>query len=196
MIAEERNPEIPENEPGGNTAPARINHLSLFIWLTVGFIGLDQLVKFWVRTAAHGIENHTILSPWPNVFEIKLVFNGGIAFGMFQGSGILLWPIAIGIAVAATAYSVKHPTDKPIIHIAMALLAAGSIGNLIDRVVAGRVTDMFFLRAINFPVFNVADACITCAAVLLGYFWLHDSLFGRHKSEKLADIETGTTLEQ
>lgn len=196
MIADEREPENSPQHEMPNPAVDQKSALGLFIGLSLALIGLDQLVKFWVRVAAHGIENHTISSPWPNVFEIKLVYNGGIAFGMFQGSGILLWPIAIGIALAATFYSVRHPGDKPIIHIAMALLAAGSIGNLVDRVAAGRVTDMFFIRAINFPVFNVADACITVAAILLGYFWLMDSFFHRHKSEKTTDIETGTPIGQ
>lgn len=189
-------PEPLEEPTPGPSPTASVSHLKLFFALSFSLVAIDQLVKFWVRSAAHGVENHTILALWPGVFEVKLVFNEGIAFGMFQGSGILLWPIAIGIASAATLYSVRHPADRPIVHAAMALLAAGSIGNLIDRIMAGRVTDMFFIRAINFPVFNVADACITFAAVLLGYFWLQDAVGGRRKSVPPADIETGTADEQ
>jgi signal peptidase II len=61
----------------------------------------------------------------------------------------------------------------------MALLCAGAIGNLIDRLALGRVTDMFWLRFIDFPVFNVADVCITIAGVLLGLSVVAE-LFQRH----------------
>jgi signal peptidase II len=46
-------------------------------------------------------------------------------------------------------------------------LAAGAIGNLIDRLWMQKVTDMFWFRPINFPVFNIADSCITVAAIIL-----------------------------
>ena len=57
----------------------------------------------------------------------------------------------------------------------MGLLASGALGNLYDRVVNGRVTDMFYARIIDFPVFNVADSCITVATVLLILIWWKES---------------------
>jgi len=140
-------------------------------------LAIDQLTKWWVR--AKLAETESIGLPWPNVFEIKLVYNEGIAFGMFQGFGVLLAPIAIGIAVIAARYSMRHPHESRWIHVGMALLAAGAVGNLIDRLALGKVTDMFWLRLghitgdrlSDFPVFNVADVCITAAAVLLILKW-------------------------
>lgn len=140
---------------------------SLFAILAIALFASDQAIKFWARGMADGVEGRTISALFPGIFELKLVFNKGVAFGMFQGFGILLAPVAVGIAIAATWYSWKNRNEKPINHITAALLASGSVGNLFDRVVFGKVTDMFWVRAINFPVFNFADACITCAGALL-----------------------------
>ena len=86
---------------------------------------------------------------------------------MFQGAGLVLAPVAVAIACVAAWYSWKHPSNKPLVHLTAALLASGALGNLADRLMYGKVTDMFWIRAINFPVFNVADVCITIAGALL-----------------------------
>jgi signal peptidase II len=136
------------------------------LW-SVGLLALDQTVKAWARNAADWTEGRTISALWPGVFELKLVYNEGVAFGMLQGQGVLLAPIALVLAGAAVWYSLKHPDDPPVNHATCSLLVAGAIGNLVDRLAMGRVTDMFYIRAIDFPVFNVADVCITCAGALL-----------------------------
>lgn len=140
----------------------------LFFFVAVLALALDQATKVWARLAAEGAEGRSLAVLWPGVFELKLVYNEGIAFGMFQGAGVWLAPIAIVIAGGATWYSLRHPHEPRATHVTMALLCAGAIGNLIDRLVLGRVTDMFWIRAIDFPVFNVADVCITAAGVMLG----------------------------
>jgi signal peptidase II len=140
----------------------------LYIWVAAIALALDQAVKFWVRYAAEGVEGRSLAVLWPNVFELKLVYNEGIAFGMFQGMGVWLAPIAVVIAGGATWYSLRHKHEPRSTHVTMALLCAGALGNLIDRIALGRVTDMFWIRAIEFPVFNVADVCITTAGVMLG----------------------------
>ena len=114
--------------------------------------------------------------PWPGIFELTLTYNQGIAFGMFDGHGKFLSPIAIIIAAGATWYSLKHPDESWPSHLAMGLIGAGSIGNLIDRVWLGKVTDMFWFRLINFPVFNVADSCITVAVCILIIIWWREAL--------------------
>jgi len=59
------------------------------------------------------------------------------------------------------------PARPRLPHVALALVASGAVGNLIDRVWKQKVTDMFWFRAIDFPVFNIADACISVGVVLL-----------------------------
>ena len=124
-------------------------NLGLFGGLAVGLLVLDQLTKYWARHAAEFTEGRTIFPLWPGVFELKLIYNKGIAFGMLQGGGILLAPIAIIIAAAATYYSYRHPRQAKLVHVTMALLVSGAIGNLIDRLLMGKVTDMFWMAYPN-----------------------------------------------
>ena len=75
-----------------------------------------------------------------------------------------IWVAAGGIFLLAGA--VKGVVGMGLPTVAMGLLASGALGNLYDRLFDRRgVTDMFWFRAINFPVFNVADACITVATI-------------------------------
>ncbi len=166
----------------------------LFVALFFGLLALDQLVKWWARVAANGVEGRSLNALWPGVFELKLVYNEGIAFGMLQGAGVLLAPIAIIMAVAATIYSFKNPKERLSMHIAMACLASGAIGNLIDRLAMGKVTDMFWIRAINFPVFNIADVAITVAGCMLVLNSIYDAF--THKKEEETELAAESVADQ
>lgn len=142
----------------------------LYLALVTGLLALDQWSKHVVRETF--ILGQAKPYPWPGVFELKLAYNEGIAFGMMQGRGQLFAPVAAIIAIGATWYAWKHLQVRGL-QILLGLLTAGAIGNMIDRLREGRVTDMFWFRAINFPVFNVADVCLTFAAIgliVLGMF--------------------------
>ena len=146
----------------------------VFLTLAILFLVIDQAVKYWVQQAIpRGGSLHGL--PLPGIFELTLQYNEGIAFGFMQGKGKILSPIAVAIAAGTAWYSFRHPKEPWLTHIAMALLAAGAVGNLLDRIVNSRVTDMFWIRKINFPVFNVADSCITVATILLILTWFHTS---------------------
>lgn len=149
---------------------------------------VDQLTKHWARTAF--VERQRPGFPFPGIFEFTLTYNKGIAFGLMQGSGLLMTPIALGIAGVAIAYSLRNPTESRWSHAAMGLLAAGALGNLYDRLVHQRVTDMIYVTAINFPVFNVADACITTAAIMLMISWMRDAVHARENPPKPQPVET------
>lgn len=147
----------------------------LVFWLLlIGFILADQGVKAWVRGALPVGGSFRGL-PIPGVFEITLTYNTGIAFGKLEGHGVGMAPVAILIAAAAIWYTHRNQKEGMLTHVAFALLASGALGNLIDRVWHQRVTDMFYFRLINFPVFNVADSCITIATILLLLGWLLDA---------------------
>jgi len=158
--------------PPNTAVPRRI----LFWVLMVGLVALDQVVKAWSRNAAEGVQGRTFVTLWPNIFELKLTYNEGIAFGWLQGHGVLLAPTAIAIAGGAIWYNYSHPNETRWAHASAALLAAGALGNLYDRVALHRVTDMFYFRLIDFPVFNVADACITVAACMLIISWIREAM--------------------
>jgi signal peptidase II len=162
----------PEPRPAEDSRP---NRSWVFFVVLISTLVIDQLVKGWARGAMReGGSVHGL--PWPGVFEFKLTYNEGVAFGFFQGAGRLLAPIAIAIAIGAAWYSLKHRKEGVWSHIAMGLLASGALGNLYDRIFNGRVTDMFYARIIDFPVFNVADACITVATCLLILIWWREAV--------------------
>lgn len=146
-----------------------------FLGWFVGALVVDQVVKAMARAAANDgnwwTNTQVVKSlsplPWPGVFELKLIYNQGVAFGMLQGYGVLMAPIAVAITLFAWFYSAKHRHDPRLAHIGLGLVASGAIGNLIDRLWMGKVTDMFWFRAIDFPVFNVADAAISVGVALL-----------------------------
>lgn len=143
----------------------------VFAAVSIGMIILDQLVKAWARQTFS--DNLAAMQgrPFPGIFEFTLTYNRGIAFGLFQGHGVMLTPVAILMAAMAAFYAYKVPRGHLGVQVSMGLLAAGALGNLIDRLFEGRVTDIFYFRLINFPVFNIADACITVAAILLVIYW-------------------------
>ena len=134
---------------------------------------LDQAVKAWVR--GHLGEHESPGFPWPGIFEITLNYNTGVAFGKLAGRGILMTPIALGISGMAIYHAMKNPRDTRWTITLAALMASGALGNLYDRLFHHRVTDMFWFRPINFPVFNVADCCITVATIMLLISWLRDA---------------------
>lgn len=128
----------------------------------------DQATKALARaTLAEG----ETLALWPGRVEFTLVYNQGIAFGLFPGVGIYLAPLAVIVAVvAAIAFVRARPQDR-MFRLGMVLISAGALGNFVDRVfLKGKVTDFIDLKFIH--VFNIADACITTAAVLLLVHWM------------------------
>jgi signal peptidase II len=171
--------------------------MSRRIWFWLLFVLMliaDQVVKHWARTAAEGYEGRTFWPVWPGVFEFTLTYNQGVAFGMFQGYGHLLAPIAIVIAGGAAYYSWKHTHEPMAVHIGLALVATGAIGNLIDRLWMQKVTDMLHVTAINFPVFNVADVCITVGAGLLIIAWsIEGARAARHENAAAVPPATAAT---
>lgn len=151
----------------------------VFAAVSIGMILLDQLVKLWARQTFSSNLAALQGKPFPGVFEFTLTYNRGIAFGLLQGHGVMLTPVAILMAGMAAFYAYKVPRGHLGVQVAMGLLAAGALGNLYDRVFEGRVTDIFYFRLINFPVFNIADACITVAAILLVIYWSIDPIVAK-----------------
>lgn len=165
-----------ESEALGVSIPVRkkVDRRWVFFFLVVLMLVIDQGIKLWTRTslAVHQAPGF----PWPGVFELTYSRNEGIAFGLMQGYAWAFTPIAIAIALGAGFYSWMHPRETGWVHVAMGLLASGALGNLYDRLRFGFVTDMFWFRTINFPVFNWADSCITVATIMLIIVWTIDAM--------------------
>ena len=138
--------------------------------LGIGVVGLalDQLVK---------LASVTFLEPGAPVplvgdlFQLNLIRNPGAAFGMGAGSTIVFSVFAIAATLACLFYALPRIT-RPWHGVVLGMLMAGITGNLVDRIfqppsfLHGHVIDMFQLAYFG-AIFNVADVCITAAAVLI-----------------------------
>jgi signal peptidase II len=115
-------------------------------------------------------------------FNLTLVWNQGVSFGLLNGGGAL-WG-RIGLIVFALAISTVVArwlltTDRPWPGIAMGLVIGGALGNVIDRIVHGRVFDFLDFSGLGFPwVFNIADSAITVGVIMLAW----DTFFANRKT--------------
>lgn len=149
----------------------------IFIVVTVVNIVADQATKLWARASleldsrGYGIPETLINGIW----EWRLSFNKGSAFGLFHGIGgarVFLTLIGIG-ALVAVFFMVKGARkDQTRLVNGLGLVAGGAIGNLIDRIAMGKVTDFVVLKyydQFEWPTFNVADVSLV---VGVGYLLL------------------------
>jgi signal peptidase II len=136
-------------------------------------VALDQWTKWLVRANIPAGQSWLPdslqwLSPYARIVHW---YNRGAAFGMFQEGGMVFTVLAF-IVIGAILYYYPQVSraDWPL-RLAMSMQLGGALGNLIDRLTIGHVTD--FVSVGTFPVFNVADASISvgCVVLLLGVWW-------------------------
>jgi signal peptidase II len=148
------------------------NYWAIFMIAAV-IVGLDQWTKWLVRTNISPGESWLPVSlQWLSPYaRIVHWYNQGAAFGMFQ-QGNMVFTVLAFIVVAAIIYYYPQisSVDWPL-RLAMSMQMGGAIGNLVDRLTIGHVTD--FISIGKFPVFNIADSSISvgCVVLLLGVWW-------------------------
>ncbi|BDD38780.1 MULTISPECIES: signal peptidase II [Streptococcus] len=133
------------------------------LWIAV-LIGLDQLVKGW--TVAN-IELDTVRDFVPGFMSLAYLRNYGAAYSILQNQQWFFTIVTIIVMVGLVWYFIKQINGSFWILFSLSLIMAGGLGNFIDRVRLGYVVDMFHLDFINFPVFNVADICLTVGVGIL-----------------------------
>ena len=153
--------------------------LALILGLII--VLFDQFTKLWVRqTLVCGGEPQTVI---PGFFNLVYVRNPGAAWGMFGGQQVFLVLISIMVLVLIAIYHRRFMEQTLDHRIALGLMIGGILGNLIDRMKFGWVTDFldFKFGTYHFPSFNVADSaiCIAVGLYMLSSFW--------HKEHPLKD---------
>jgi signal peptidase II len=136
----------------------------MLVLIALVVIALDQLTKRAVQQNLALGESLLVFPPWEFVRIVHWV-NTGAAFGMFQGGNAVLIGLTVAITLAILIYYQTLPEDHLFQRICLALIVGGSIGNLIDRLTLGYVVD--FVAVGRFPVFNLADSCVTVSVILL-----------------------------
>jgi signal peptidase II len=139
---------------------------ALGAWVRTGLVMLvviaaDQISKHLIRDAIVPGEEHGLL---PGI-ELVNTRNRGVAFGLFPGSHLGV-TLLIGVALLVLlVYFARHAT-RPLIWLPTGMLIGGALGNILDRVRDGSVTD-FVRLPLGWPPFNIADASITLGVLLL-----------------------------
>ena len=153
------------------------NMLLFLIALLV--VAADQLSKVWIRSNL--LVGQSLFEA--GFFRIIHVNNTGAAFGLFQGQSFLLTIVAlVGITVLLVYVLViyrKFPLlDNRLGRSTLGLVLGGAVGNLIDRLRFGYVTD--FIDVGRWPAFNIADSAITVGVILFAYSFLRSARAEKH----------------
>lgn len=136
-------------------------------------ICLDQYAKYIVVNRLELFTYHPILG---DIFGLFYLENKGMAWGLFQNKQIMFLILTIVILVFLGYCHIKLMKEsrfQPLI-LCIQFLTAGAIGNMIDRIFhgdvlfQGAVVDFFYIKCIDFPVFNVADIYVTFSIVIIG----------------------------
>lgn len=136
-------------------------------------VAADQVSKYAARLTLPGQGTLPLL---PGVVGLTYVENTGMAFSSFSGFTGVLAVISAVVSVVLAVAIARGVLRRPFGQWMLTLLLAGAVGNLIDRVWLGRVTDMIQLLFVQFAVFNVADICVTVGALgLIVYLFFFES---------------------
>lgn len=143
----------------------------IFYAIALIAVALDHLTKW-------AVVHYALTGPvWGDVLRLTLTYNTGAAFGMFPGARAPF--IVVSCVAAAGLIYANHvlPGDDRARRIPMALILGGNLGNLIDRVRLGQVTDFIDmgLGEMRWPTYNVADIAVVVGAVWLGWRLLFES---------------------
>jgi signal peptidase II len=130
-------------------------------------VALDQGAKALAENNLTAGESTGLIGP----LDLTLSHNEGAAFGLAGGGGIGLLLLAVAALVLVGFFFARDPA-RPGMWVAVGLVAGGAMGNLIDRALAGEVTD--FIDLSHWPPFNLADVAIVAGVVLLAAIYLRE----------------------
>ena len=159
-------------------------YYAVFGVLAAALLALDQWLKVWITANLPLGESMPFL---PGFVELLTVHNYGAAWSSFSGQRILLLGVTDVIVGAVLFVLVRRIVRHPLGVAACSLVVSGGIGNMIDRFRVGYVVDMFHFEFWpSYPVFNVADICVVCGAVLgaIYYMWIYEKYDAKPKKEE------------
>ena len=152
------------------------------LWLSGLVVVLDQSTKLWIMAT---FEEYEVLVIWP-VFNLTLVYNTGAAFSFLSDAGgwqrWFFVTVGVLVSLVMVIWLARLQPRERWTALGLALVVGGAVGNLIDRVVLGKVVDFlqWHWQDWYWPSFNLADSAITLGVILL----LIDGLFGERPQEE------------
>lgn len=154
--------------------------MTKLLWLSLVVVVLDQASKLWIQA---GFEEYEVLRVWP-VFNLTLVYNTGAAFSLLDDAGgwqrWFFITVGVVVSVILVVWMGRLKAHERLTGYGLALIVGGAVGNLIDRIVLGKVVDFlqWHWHDWYWPSFNVADSALTLGVVLL----LADGFLGEQAS--------------
>ncbi|MCD8066904.1 MAG: signal peptidase II [Oscillospiraceae bacterium] len=148
----------------------------LYAIVAVIAIIFDQLLKYWVT--ANIVLDTGEKTLIPGVIHLTRVHNSGAAFSFMEGSAVARWffvVLCVAVVAVIVLMLVRNTITGRVTRWCAVFVAAGSVGNCIDRLLNGYVVDMLEFEFFSFPVFNIADIFITvgCIAFCVGLLLEH-----------------------
>lgn len=144
----------------------------LFLALTASTLALDLILKAWARANLPGAFDPLL----PGLITLTLTYNTGAAWSLFSNSALPLAWLRLTVGLGLLAYAWWKPLPNAT-RLSLALIGGGALGNALDGLMFGRVTDMLFSPALSavtralgqgdFPVFNLADVWVVSGVLLL-----------------------------
>ncbi|MCA9971864.1 MAG: signal peptidase II [Anaerolineales bacterium] len=192
--------DLPRSEDDAAFPLPTLRELSLLPLLSGLILVIDELSKNLVEAY---LPLYTSWAPFPAIaeyFHLTHATNTGAAFGMFPDGSLFFSLVAAGVAVVILVYNYGLPGGQRLLRLALALQLAGALGNLIDRLRQGHVTDfvdvdfssiVYIPYISDWPIFNVADLSIVTGVLVLGWLMLRDQRAARRMHA--ADLPDATT---
>ncbi len=163
---------------------------------TMLIVLVDQITKYIVATRL--VEGQSlVIAPWlASVFRVTYVTNTGVVFGLLPGLGDLFIGVAVLVAIAIVVYYWHLPRGQWALRIALGLQLGGTLGNLIDRLRQGFVTDFIdlnFWPLQNWAIFNLADSAIVSGVTILALLMVWEEW--REREEQRLIVSRATERE-
>lgn len=152
-----------------------------FFVAALSVIIIDQVSKHFIRTQLTPGQK----IPEDGFFQITLCYNTGGVFGLFASQAFLITIIAVVGIIAILVYSRYPAFNGLLVRISLGLILGGAVGNLIDRIRFGWVTD--FIDIGGWPVFNLGDSAIVIGVILVLYHFI----FRARKAERQTPEDEG-----
>lgn len=156
-------------------------------------IGLDQWTKAWVRATIPNLGDTLFIPGLGEYFLFEHVHNYGAAFGILQSFGGFFVVVAVIVTIAILIYVWHIPPTQTLIRFLLGLQLGGALGNAIDRLHQGYVTDfvkMGIPDVYYWPNYNIADSAIVCGVIGLGIYIIVDDV-RRQRAERSEQVDLG-----
>ncbi len=147
-------------------------------------IVLDQLIKIIVDANMMVSQSIPVIQ---DVLHFTYVQNEGAAFGIFQGQRWILVGVTSVVILAGIYLLIAKKLKSNFLIWSVALVIAGGVGNLIDRIFRHFVIDYIEVRLINFAVFNFADCCVVVGTIMIVCYLLFGELWARKKAKSVEE---------